>query len=278
MTWQFKFTQGHGLSAHLPRGIPYAFKMMIQTLRQCIRQHLKLEQFVFMSHSYGVGVSYMYQTVFPGEVAASVNLDWVFSSPYVLNEPNFATYWKESIDKYLDYEQHEEEARHDPSKRKKRATKLTRDRAVEILLKANSALDAESAKVLLERAIVEIEREGGAEGELDFSRDIKAIMSMDQRDHYLEPVSLIPEMKRKFTPPALVITVVPASYGEKKQEYTLRLFEETKEELGDRCDIEIVKMNGTHHFHMIKPKEVAQVVIQFLDRKLKSNSPIKSKL
>jgi hypothetical protein len=93
-----------------------------------------------MSHSYGVGVSYMYQTVFPGEVAATVGLDWVFSMPYVLKEANFGAYWKESIDKYLDYEQHEEEAKHDASKRKKRPVKLTRERATQILLKANSAL------------------------------------------------------------------------------------------------------------------------------------------
>jgi hypothetical protein len=126
--------------------------------------------------------------------------------------------------------------------------------------------------VLLERALVEIEREGV---ELDFSRDIKAKMSMDLRDHYLEPISLIPEMKRKFTPPALVVTVMPASYGEKKQEYTLRLFEDTRAEMGERCHIEIVKMNGTHHFHMIQPGEVAQVVTDFLNRNLKNNRNIK---
>src|SRR5690606_23892219 len=91
--------------AHLPRGIPYTFKIMLQSVRKCIK-HFDLKEFVFMSHSYGVGLSLFYQTIFPGEVKANVALDWIFSFPYSMKH-DFAQYLKQGIDQYMDYEQEE---------------------------------------------------------------------------------------------------------------------------------------------------------------------------
>lgn len=70
---------GHGLSAHLPRGVPYTFKHMLQTIRLCIK-HLGLESFIFMCHSYGIGLSYFYQLLYPEEAKANISIDW-----YLLN-------------------------------------------------------------------------------------------------------------------------------------------------------------------------------------------------
>lgn len=47
---------GHGHSSKLPYGIPYSNKMLINTLRRCVR-HLDLTKFFFFCHSYGVYMS-----------------------------------------------------------------------------------------------------------------------------------------------------------------------------------------------------------------------------
>ena len=127
---------GHGLSSHLPRGIPYTFKIMLQSVRKCV-MHLELKNFVFMCHSYGVSLSYFYQTIFPGEVKANVSLDWIFSFPYTLTH-KFTSYIKEGIDAYIEHEKQEESE--ERLKAISMRSKLTREKAVEILLKANNHL------------------------------------------------------------------------------------------------------------------------------------------
>ena len=103
------------------------------------------------------------------------------------------------------------------------------------------------------------------EDELEFSRDLRAKISMDRRDHYLESLMLFSDLKQGIKSPVLFMTVLPASYGDKKRDYTLRVVEAIMNESKNE-KIEILEMNGTHHVHMIKPKEVTAEVIKFLDK------------
>ena len=49
---------GHGLSSALPAGIPYTPKLFLNSVRRVVK-HFDLKSFIFLCHSYGVGISYM---------------------------------------------------------------------------------------------------------------------------------------------------------------------------------------------------------------------------
>ena len=75
-------------------------------------------------------------------------------------------------------------------------------------MKANNHLDEESAKILLERALI-----SDKDGNLKFSRDENVKNTMSTRDHYLEFVVLFPEVKKYLAAPTLMIHANPPSYG-----------------------------------------------------------------
>jgi pimeloyl-ACP methyl ester carboxylesterase len=49
---------GHGFSSKLPDGIQYTPKLFLTSVRRVVK-HFDLKSFIFMCHSYGVGISYM---------------------------------------------------------------------------------------------------------------------------------------------------------------------------------------------------------------------------
>ena len=108
-----------------------------------------------------------YDTIFPNEVQAIVAIDWVFAvSKKELVAQNLLHACTRGIDELIEFEkelQNEEIKDRSP---------LTHEKALERLLKANDALDTDSAKLLLERNLVE------RNGLLEFSRDIMAKKSV----------------------------------------------------------------------------------------------------
>jgi pimeloyl-ACP methyl ester carboxylesterase len=47
---------GHGFSSRMPTGVPYTPKLFLSALRHVIL-HFNLKKFIFLSHSYGSGLS-----------------------------------------------------------------------------------------------------------------------------------------------------------------------------------------------------------------------------
>jgi pimeloyl-ACP methyl ester carboxylesterase len=250
---------GHGFSSPLPHGVPYTPKLFLHSVRRCVR-HLNLKDFVFMCHSYGITISFLYNTVFPDEAKANIALDWIFSSPATLKE-NFAKFWNEGIEKYIDLELEEEKENLEVKKsHEKERKELTMDRAVKILLRSNKHLDDQSARIMLERALIK-----NKNNQLDFSRDLKAKVTMSLRDHYTELLLLVDEMKKTFKIPALVLHVNPPSYGEKATQFTIEFVNEMRSK-SNNDQILMRQLEGTHHVHMIRPKEVSEIVFEFLDK------------
>jgi hypothetical protein len=64
-------------------------------------------------------------------------------------------------------------------------------------------------------------------------------------------------------PAVLFIHAEPCYYGQRVANNTMTILEQIK------CNVEFVKVNGSHHFHMIEPKQTAVKVLAFLS-KLKS--------
>lgn len=96
---------------------------------------------------------------------------------------------------------------------------------------------------------------------------------MGSPDHYSDFVFIVPHIK--FTSPVLSMHASPPSYGEVKGANTLRLVEEIRER--SSAILESVFVEGTHHFHMIKPKETSDIILNFLN-KIKSIESVVSKL
>lgn len=87
---------------------------------------------------------------------------------------------------------------------------------------------------------------------------------MSNRDHYIEIVQLLPEIAKYLTAPTMLIHATPASYGDRALKDTLKTINIIND--GSRTKIELAEFEGTHHFHMIKPKETAEILLKFLDR------------
>lgn len=248
---------GQGLSSKLPAGIAYTTKLNLTAIRRVV-QYFEMNNFIFLAHSYGCLMPLMYDTVFQGELKAIIGIDMMFGYTPQKWE-SMATYWKEGIDRFLDTTEFKpldktKKTQEPPKKREP----LTKELAAKILLKANRHLDEESAKILIERALIENE-----EGELGFSRDINVKVTMGVRDHYTDFVQLLPDIKKNLSCPVIVIHANPASYGQESLDNTVKFLQNINEE--SKAQVQIKTMNGTHHFHMIKPKETAAILLKFLD-------------
>lgn len=64
--------------------------------------------------------------------------------------------------------------------------------------------------------------------------------------------------------PHLMLHSVPFAYGEKKGEDTIIYLDRIRAE--GKAPVESVFIDGTHHFHMMKPKETSEHCWNFLKR------------
>ena len=76
--------------------------------------------------------------------------------------------------------------------------------------------------------------------------------------------------------PLLFIYAVPASYGERKFKRTVEFFQR----LRHRKLIKMLPMKGTHHFHMLKPRETSELISDFIEKDVEKRNAnkLKSKL
>ncbi len=165
------------------------------------------------------------------------------------------------------------------------------------LLKKNTTLNEEAAQLLLQRAIVK------RDGELMFSRDpilkdqvrhclflknswiFARIFDSKVRwkaknlgrysnDHYAEWYSGFEALKDCSTNPTLLLLSSPSFFADGFNDMTISSLKQTKNKL------DVVYVNGTHHFHMIQPEEVSILILKFLNENLgkQGNIVVSSKL
>ena len=92
---------GHGLSSRSPDGLAYAPKFFLTAVRRVVK-HFALKNFYMCSHSYGVGMSLLYDTVFGGEVRAIAGIDFIMSMAD--KRRDIADYWHEGIEAFINTE------------------------------------------------------------------------------------------------------------------------------------------------------------------------------
>jgi hypothetical protein len=95
---------------------------------------------------------------------------------------------------------------------------------------------------------------------------------MSIRDHYLDFVVLFPEVKKYLAAPSLMIHANPPSYGKQSLDDTLGLIDQINSD--SKTKVKKLVFEGTHHFHMINPRETSVMILEFLDS-LKTNPSTK---
>ena len=188
---------------------------------------------------------------FPEDVRSIVLLDFVFD----LNQSNedLSSTFRESIDSIIKNESEKPTQAASSNNSKE----LTYEAALERLLKANRHVDIKAGKVLLDRSIISVN------GKLEFSRDIGIPKFSPIRYHFSEFKTLRDSMVKYIKFPILHIYAYPYPYGEITFNYVNNLLNEIK--ASSNKTVEMVKFEGSHHFHMINPDKTSEIVLKFLE-------------
>ncbi|XP_068583814.1 serine hydrolase-like protein [Cebidichthys violaceus] len=232
---------GHGLSSHCPPGVLYTITENVVDVRRIV-DGLQWTKFSIIGHSMGGNIAAMFSALYPEMVDALVLLD---SFGFKATDPKeLPKVVRKGMDEVLQFEKKTEE----------RKRVYTYDKAVESLLASNPTLTEQSAHILLERGLVQVE-EGFA-----FSRDpqVNAI--------YIVNFSLEQSLELLSKIHATVLVVLGdkgsgATFPESNKSSAILL-----QGYRDRNHT-VVTVPGDHHVHLNDPEVVAPFVFDFLRNK-----------
>ncbi|XP_029364785.1 serine hydrolase-like protein isoform X2 [Echeneis naucrates] len=237
---------GHGRSSHRPPGSFYSSLEYVADVRR-VADALHLRRFSLIGHSMGADVAAMFSALYPEMVDAVILLDSYGILPKDTKE--ISKVMRQAMDKMIQFEK--------KTDAKKKV--YTYEAAVQRLLTATPTLSEQSARILLERGLVQVE------GGFMFSRDLRVnlkntlCLSLEQ--------SL--EMQSRIQAPVLVIL---AEEGFNKifpepETFTSAILRSFRDK-----NHKVVTVPGDHHIHLNKPEVVATFVSEFLWAKVLSLS------
>ncbi|XP_028261609.1 serine hydrolase-like protein [Parambassis ranga] len=236
---------GHGFSSHRPPGVLYAFPSYVMDIRRVV-DALQWNKFSIIGHSMGGNIAGMFSSLYPEMVDALVLLD---SYGFLPTDPKeMSKVIRQGLDDMLKFEKEMEE---------KKSRVYTYEKAVTRLMAVNRTLSEQSAKILLERGLVEVD--GGVTFTRDFRINLKNIarISLEQ--------SL--EMQSKIQASVLVVLAEDGFekiFAEAEQKkFTSALLQAYR----DRNHA-VVSLPGDHHVHLNNPEVVAPLVSDFLQTKV----------
>lgn len=82
--------------------------------------------------------------------------------------------------------------------------------------------------------------------------------------HFIEFCALKSSIIKNIKCPILHIYAYPYPYGEQTFNFVNKLLTDIEE--NSKSSVDLVKFEGTHHFHMINPTGTAQIVLEFLKK------------
>ncbi|XP_020331911.2 serine hydrolase-like protein isoform X2 [Oncorhynchus kisutch] len=215
---------GHGLSSHRPPGVFYSFPAYVADIRRVIGA-LQWKRFSIIGHSMG------------GNVAGMKELHTVI---------------RQGFEGMLEFEKKKDE---------KKEKVYTYENALMRLLAANPTLSEQSAHILLERGLAQVE--GGVVFTRDFRINLKNVVR----------VSLEQSLELQSRIQARVLVVLAEEGFEKmfsepqQKTFTSTLLLGYKDQSGM-----VVNVPGDHHVHLNTPETVAQLVTDFLQKEAPSHS------
>nr|AAH44494.1 Serine hydrolase-like [Danio rerio] len=230
---------GHGLSSHRPDGCFYAFPFYVADVRRVV-EALQWKRFSIIGHSMGGNVAGMFSALYPEMVESVVLLDTYGFLPTEVTD--MFTNMRKGINDQIQYDNMANE-------RKERV--YTYEKAKERLKVANPYLSDQSADILLERAVREVD--GGFVFTRDFRINLKNIIyiNIDQCLHVLSQVKakvmlLLAKdgLFKTFTLPDGYADRICKSWTDQKATF--------------------VEVEGDHHVHLNNPEAVSSVITDFL--------------
>ena len=246
---------GMGFSSKIPNGVPYTTKFYLMALRR-VTKHFNLEKFTFLTHSFGCSLALAYSACFQDQVLSIVLIDFAMRECNFETRDDLAECWREGIEVYLKAEQELKEK--DSQNKPKR--ELTYDFALARLLESNKHIDETAAKILLERGLVEVN------GQYEYSRDIRLVTGLSIRDYHLDFHGVYDCLFQNLITPTMFIYATPPPFGQALYDQIMKIIQKIK--ANSKSDVEMTPIEGTHHFHMLKPEETADIVLKFLDKKV----------
>uniref|UniRef100_A0A8C8IGW3 AB hydrolase-1 domain-containing protein n=1 Tax=Oncorhynchus tshawytscha TaxID=74940 RepID=A0A8C8IGW3_ONCTS len=211
---------GHGLSSHRPPGVFYSFPAYVADIRRVIGA-LQWKRFSIIGHSMGGNVAGIFSALYPEMVESVVLLD---SYGFLPTDTELHTVIRQGFEGMLEFE-------------KKKEKVYTYENALMRLLAANPSLSEQSAHILLERGLSQVE--GGVVFTRDFRINLVRLIFLIVYVFVFNPPPL---------PPSLCLSVLYVSQGM------------------------VVNVPGDHHVHLNTPETVAQLVIDFLQKEAPSHS------
>ncbi|XP_047435629.1 serine hydrolase-like protein [Mugil cephalus] len=238
---------GHGRSSHRPPGVPYTFPLYVMDVCRVV-DALQWSKFSIIGHSMGGNIAGIFGALYPEMVDAIVLLDSFGFLPSSMKE--MSTVIRQGFDELIQFE-----------KKEQKTIVYTYEKALERLLDANQTLSEESAKILLERGVIEVE------GGVIFSRDLRIKLKNIGRISLEQSLDMQSRIKAS-------VLVLLADDGLEKMfdqpelnNYKSAIFQAYR----DRNHT-LVKVQGSHHVHLNNPEAVAPLVSDFLQTKVLSHS------
>ncbi|CDQ98529.1 unnamed protein product [Oncorhynchus mykiss] len=240
---------GHGLSSHRPPGVFYSFPAYVADIRRVIGA-LQWKRFSIIGHSMGGNVAGIFSALYPEMVDSVVLLDSYGFLPTDTKELH--TVIRQGFEGMIEFEKKKDE---------KKEKVYTYENALMRLLAANPSLSEQSAHILLERGLAQVE--GGVVFTRDFRINLKNVVR----------VSLEQSLELQSRIQARVLVVLAEEGFEKmfsepqQKTFTSTLLQGYKDQSGM-----VVNVPGDHHVHLNTPETVAQLITDFLQKEAPSHS------
>jgi pimeloyl-ACP methyl ester carboxylesterase len=231
---------GHGLSSHIPQGLPYHYTDFLIAVRRLTKAHFKWEKFAWLGHSMGAGIGALYASIFPAQVERLVMLDLVMPITGESGD-DYAKKMSIGIDQFLALEE-----KIQPIPPSYESTD-----AVDRLVKATrNSLTSDSAKILLKRG-----SRLNKDEKFSFTRDLRLRSPSILRFSRDQCFSLLSEIRC----PLLIVKAKDAPWFEAK-EVCLKAIDIYKQHCSS---FEFAEFDGNHFIHLNEPEKIAETVSRF---------------
>ncbi|XP_018520585.1 serine hydrolase-like protein isoform X2 [Lates calcarifer] len=236
--WTWQVTVGRHI-VHLESSTRslHMWRMYAESLMVC----LQWTKFSIIGHSMGGNVATLFSALFPEMVDTLILLDAYGFMPTDLKE--ISKVMRQGMDEMIQFEKKTEE--------NKRV--YTYERAVERLLAANPTLSEQSAHILLERGLVQVE------GGFVFSRDLR----VNFKNIVRMTVEQSLEMQSMIQASVLVVLADKGFGAPSSESNRQKIISALLQGYRDRNHT-VLTVTGDHHIHLNDPEVVAPLVSDFL--------------
>ena len=90
------------------------------------------------------------------------------------------------------------------------------------------------------------------------------------RDYHLEFHGVYDVLFKTLSSPVLLVYATPPPFTQELFDQIMKIMTEIKK--NNKSSVELCPINGTHHFHMLKPAESAEIIINFLKDKVNNSN------